>query len=520
MMSPNLIIDNLPDEVLLDIFDSYRQHFTHDQSLWNTKHKWFKLMHVCRRWRCIVFASSTRLDLCLFVSNSNPGNMNTIFSPHLSPLPIAINHDCPPLGVTSHMKGKEIGCMLAVLKRCGDRVRGITFSGSAPDFDKLFEATKHPFPILEDLELYHCSIIELNLPATFLMGSAPHLRRLKLDRISLISISSLLSSAMMLIELCLGIYNPSPKALLLTHLQNMHCLRHLKLRTWEAPSLLNSPVPPTNPRDTFLLPKLTSFHYQGPSLFLSAFMARFTAPSLQDVHFIFDGDDDDEDEVPILHLPRFLDGVEKLYPSVQIISECDYFRMSLLTRSESVDHPTPSFRFCSPCSPESIMRMSAALSAKLATVDELLMVSIGDSHEIWDDDVLLPSFLRHFRSVKVLRVEDEAVFAIARALRPDGESVFPDLLPMLEEIEIRVRWSGGFPESPFPSQPSAFSERGMIVAAFRPFLTARQEAGRPIKIYGSCAHRSLNESSRAVLLISKGGACSPVIWFVNQNNGS
>ncbi|KAH9978405.1 hypothetical protein BJV74DRAFT_953400 [Russula compacta] len=487
MMSPNLTIDNIPDEVLLDIFDSYRQHFTNDQSVWNKKHKWFKLMHVCRRWRCIIFASSTRLDLCLFVSNSNPGNIKTIFSPHLPPLPVAIDYDCLPADTDSHMKPKKFGWMLAALKRC-NHVRGITFSGSTFDFDTLFEATKRPFPILEDLDLCYFDrrIAELKLPATFLKGSAPHLRRLKLHRISLTSISSsLLSSATMLTELCLRIYAPYPTTLLLAHLQDMHCLRHLelKLRIWKMSSSINGPMPPTNPEDTFLLSKLTSFHYEGPILFLGALVAGFTAPFLRDVHFIFDDDDDDDDDkVPILHLPRFLDGVEKLYPSVRMISEGDYFRISLLSHSESMNHSTPSFRFSSPCSPESIMRMSAALSAKLATVEELLMVFIGDSYEIWDDDVSLLGFLRHFRSVKVLRVEHEDInlLAIARILQPDDDSVL-DLLPMLEEIEIRVMWDI-LSETPSQSQPVVFTELAM--AAFRPFLAARQEAGRPVKISG------------------------------------
>ena len=84
-----------------------------------------------------------------------------------------------------------------------------------------------------------------------------------------------------------------------------------------------------------------------------------------------------------------------------------------------------------------------------------------------------PSFLRNFRSVKVLRLEHEDVFAIARTLQPDGESVVPDLLPMLEKIEIRVRSHRGFFENPFQSQPLVFSEQGLVIAAFQPLLAAR-----------------------------------------------
>ena len=474
MLTPNLTIDNIPDEVLLEIFDYYQQHFISDQPLWNKKYKWFKLIHVCRRWRFIVFASSTRLDLCLVVSAHNPGNMKTIFSPRLPPLPIAIDYDCLPVGTASHVKTKVFSRMLAALKRC-DRVHAITFLGTAPDFDELVKATKHHFPILENLKLQNVDtrITELELPSTFLNGSAPHLRSLKLHRISLTSITSLLSSATVLIELNLRLYTPFSMASLLAHLRNMHCLRHLELmlRIRGAPSSTNGPIPPTNPEDTFLLSKLTSFHYQGPSSVLGALVAGFTAPSLQDVHIILNDDDED----PIFHLSRFLDGIEKLYHSAQMISEGDYFRISLLTHSEPVDQPTPSFRCCSVCSPGSIMRMSATLSAKLATVEELLMVFIADPFEFWDDDNPWRSFLQHFRRVKVLWVERIDLLYMADILDPDDESV-PGLLPMLEEIEIRAR------SYIFFKSPPQTTELGM--AAFRPLLAAREEAGRPVKISG------------------------------------
>ena len=480
MISPNLTTDNIPDEVLLEIFDSYRQHFTNDQSLWNKKHKWFELIHVCRRWRFIIFASSTRLDLCLVVSTNNPGNMKTIFSPHLPPLPIAVDQ-CLPVGTASHVKAKEMGRVLSALKRC-NRVRGITFSGIAPDFNRLFKATKHPFPMLENLELCNLDtgITVLKLPATFLNGSAPHLQSLKLYWISLTSMSSLLSSTTMLTELCLRICTSSPTASLLAHLKDMHCLRHFKLQTLQTFSSINSLMPPTNPEDTFLLSKLTSFQYQGSNLFLNALVAGFTAPSLQDVHFILDGDNDHAD--PISHLSRFLDGVEKLYHSVQMISEGDYFRISLFTHSEPVDHDTPSFSFCSVCSPVSIMRMSAALSAKLSTVEELFIVFIDDYYDWWDGGTRWPAFLQHFHNVKVLRLEHEEVFDLADTMQLDDEPIL-NFLPMLEEIEIHLRWAERSPASPHQNQHVISSELGM--AAFRQFLAARQEAGRPVKIFGS-----------------------------------
>jgi hypothetical protein len=63
-----LTIDNLPDDVLLEIFDFYfpvlgYQYF-HTKRIVES---WQSLVHVCRRWRCLVFGSPRRLNLRLFL---------------------------------------------------------------------------------------------------------------------------------------------------------------------------------------------------------------------------------------------------------------------------------------------------------------------------------------------------------------------------------------------------------------------------------------------------------------------
>lgn len=147
---------------------------------------------MCKRWHRIILASSTRLDLFLVAPTNNPGNIKTIFSPHLSSLPIVIEHGCQY--ASSDLKAKQIGRMFSALERY-DRVRGITLSRSAPDFDKLFEAAKCSFPILELCKVDSGRGTRLRLPATFLEGSAPHFRRLKLHCFPLRFITSFSSSA-------------------------------------------------------------------------------------------------------------------------------------------------------------------------------------------------------------------------------------------------------------------------------------------------------------------------------------
>ncbi|KAI0270310.1 hypothetical protein BGY98DRAFT_264905 [Russula aff. rugulosa BPL654] len=70
-----ITIDVLPDDVLLTIFDFYvvrYQDLDLDEVTFSgedTKKRidsWQSLVHVCRRWRGLVFASPRRLDLQLY----------------------------------------------------------------------------------------------------------------------------------------------------------------------------------------------------------------------------------------------------------------------------------------------------------------------------------------------------------------------------------------------------------------------------------------------------------------------
>ena len=62
---PRVNIGVLPDDVLLEIFDLY----VVDLSMGGPRPDWHTLVHVCHRWRCVVFASPRRLRLELLCSN-------------------------------------------------------------------------------------------------------------------------------------------------------------------------------------------------------------------------------------------------------------------------------------------------------------------------------------------------------------------------------------------------------------------------------------------------------------------
>jgi hypothetical protein len=235
-----LTINRLPDEVLLEIIDSYRQNLKifhryrlkNDQygDQWRKKYAWFNLAHVCRRWRSVVFASSSRLDLNIVVGPEKPSHIKTILSGHL---PILIDYLCLDLPDNTD---SALWCMRAALRH-RDRVREISLRGWDVIFGKIIRATNYYFPALESLVLRFPYSNKPDIPATFLRGPDRFdlpLRRLRLDGAHLASVSELLLSATALTDLTLTFANTavfdSPQgSFLLGCLQGMQSLRSLHL---------------------------------------------------------------------------------------------------------------------------------------------------------------------------------------------------------------------------------------------------------------------------------------------------
>ncbi|KAI0269723.1 hypothetical protein BGY98DRAFT_280098 [Russula aff. rugulosa BPL654] len=207
-------------------------------------------------------------------------------------------------------------------------------------------------------------------------------------------------------------------------------------------------------------------------------MAGFSVPSLQDVFFLLCN------LLPILHVPRFIDGLREQYRTVNVAFNRDAmadFRLSLLTHSKDVDHFKPSFRFHTNRFPESMESIisSSMPSIKLATAEELVLLFLGTVIQ-WQNDFPLCKFLRQFRSVKVLRL-DPFVPEVALSLQQDdGEG----LLPLLEEIELSappISRSTKGPDEEYQHRAAA------ELAAFDPFVSARKQIGRPVNV----SHREM-----------------------------
>ena len=183
---PPVTIGKLPDDVLLETFAVYvaagGPRYCED--------RWRTLVHVCKRWRSVVFASPRRLDLQLYCTNTRPVKKLLDIWP---PLPIHIfattrcavkSRQVVPRGVTN---------LLAALKQ-RNRVCGITIFGVPNSILKMSLVMK-PFPALAELSL------SSDLPDSFLGGSAPRLRLFSLTDIPFPGIGKLLLSTTDLVSL-------------------------------------------------------------------------------------------------------------------------------------------------------------------------------------------------------------------------------------------------------------------------------------------------------------------------------
>jgi F-box-like len=184
-VSQRVTIGSLPDNVLLDIFDiGINTDGPELQCDWET------LVHVCQRWRYLIFESPTRLNLQLHFSEVDPVmHLLDVWPPF--PFVIEFMFD----SLDDQMEERSLEKVLAALEH-PDRVRQIHIT-CVKDFplEEIVTAMEEsePFPELRSL-VFDSVCAKLQLPATFLNGSAPCLEDLTLRSISFPSLPRLLSS--------------------------------------------------------------------------------------------------------------------------------------------------------------------------------------------------------------------------------------------------------------------------------------------------------------------------------------
>ena len=268
----------LPDDVLLEIFNFFVEE--EGRGLKVDSEEWQTLVHVCRRWRNLVFGSPRRLDLRLICSEKTPARDTLDVWPAL------------PL-IILYYEREGADNIVAVLER-SDRVCKIDLTNlGRSDLEQLSAAMQVPFPELTFLRLFSNGETVSALPDSFLGGSAPRLEFLSLKGIPFPGLPKLLLSATHLVTLQLrdiphsGYF--SPEAIVtafstLTHLVN---LRLLFVSPQSRPDPEHQHPPPTT---RSVLPNLRYFQFKGDSEYLEVVMAPIDAPRLDHLDIIFSND--------------------------------------------------------------------------------------------------------------------------------------------------------------------------------------------------------------------------------------
>jgi hypothetical protein len=247
---------------------------------------WQPLVHVCRRWRTVVFGSPRYLKLELVCTPKTPARDTLDVWP---PLPLVIrshgyyqsDSDFPTKGVDN---------IIAVLER-RDRVFQINFM-NVPSWylEKVLAAIQEPFPELTHLGLGTYDKTAPVIPDSFLGGSAPRLQFLWLEGILFPSLPKLLLSVTHLVDLqLLNIPHSgyiSPEAMVTT-LSTLTSLQHLSLSFQSPQSCPDQESRRPPPLTHSVLPVLTYFMFKGVSEYLEYFVARINAPRLNKFYITF-----------------------------------------------------------------------------------------------------------------------------------------------------------------------------------------------------------------------------------------
>src|SRR6266852_944202 len=172
-------IGELPDEVLLEIFDFYiisyeGSHILSDEFKKATD-AWQTLVHVCRQWRNLVLGSPRRLNLQLFCTHDTPARDTLDIWPAL---PLIVKCYLDPTSGTDNI--------IAALGQSNRVCKVVLWNIAGWQLEQVSAAMKVPFPELTDLRLRLWSDGETPpaIPDSFLGGSAPRLRIFSLSGIT------------------------------------------------------------------------------------------------------------------------------------------------------------------------------------------------------------------------------------------------------------------------------------------------------------------------------------------------
>ena len=463
----------LPDNVFLEIFN----FSLCDVTMFSIKRakKWQTLVHVCQRWRRIIFASPRRLALHLSCTHRTPVRRNLSFWP--ATLPLTIDYPGPPSFRSqprSHRLLWDDGNIIAALEH-PSRVHRIVIHAPSPLLSEVATVMQKPFPALKHLDLeweFEASRYSrgLPIPGSFLGGSSSLLQHLRLKCISFPQLPVFLLSAPNLVALELKSISENdciPTEAIVRSLAALTRLETLSITFYDAsPPDQNESLPDLAMRA--ILPALTKFRYRGYCEYLEDFLAQITTPRLDDLRIEYFADD-----IEAAQLSQFVDRTERLklnqfrsakvmfYPLATVVQldcspECRQARIILDFLDVECLHEQVPY----------VTDVLGQLAATFSNVDHLS--SHGDhvdSIEMESTDWL--PFFHLFQAVKALHISGGVAAYIVSALEEATNDMVAEVLPALDLIWLEEE---GNQESDRP------------VGSIEGFLSLRQLSGRPVTV--------------------------------------
>jgi hypothetical protein len=275
-------IDVLPDEVLLEIFHFYVNIYPPDRGIAEIE-AWQLLVHVCRRWRNLVFRSPRRLNLRLVCTSETPARDRLDIWPAL---PLIIT------GYKASTVSTGMGNIIAALGQSNRVCQVFLWGLTRWPLEEVLAAMQVPFPELTYLYLHLFSDGETSpvILDSLLGGSAPRLQIFDLDGIPFLGFPKLLLSATHLV--CLRLVNIphsgyiSPEAMV-TLLSALSSLDELSLGFRSPQSRPGSESRTLHPPKRSILSVLHEFCFKGVTEYLEELMARIDTPRLNGMDITF-----------------------------------------------------------------------------------------------------------------------------------------------------------------------------------------------------------------------------------------
>ena len=454
-------IDVLPDDALLEIFYFYVGMNSRYQV-----ESWQSLVHVCRRWRNLVFRSPHRLNLRLVCTPQTPARDTLDVWPAL---PLLIDGALTSTSDTDNI--------ITALGQSNRVCKVVLFAFAGSQLEKVLATMQVPFPELTELRLSSYSSYDKTppvIPDSFMDGSAPRLQIVHLSRLPFPGLPKLLMSATHLLYLDLsniphsGYISPEAMVALICPFSS---LATLSLGFQSPHSLPDWETRSRPPPKCSILPALRKLDFKGVTEYLEELVTPIDTPQLDEMDIIFFNQIN-------FYCPRLAQFINRtltrrapdeahvqfddMIAGVKLRYRTKFGLEKILTLSISCREPDWQL--------SSIEQVCNFSLRSLSTVEDLYILH-GYSQLVWKDDAIQNTLwlqlLLPFTAVKNLYLSKKFAPGIAAALQELVGGRITEVLPSLQNI---------FVEALKPSGP--FQEN------IGRFITARRLSDHPVTISG------------------------------------